>query len=165
MVMQYGPPARFVGRGPAVRLDWPGAPALIPFRMPPPLEVSDVRRSFGPGRGLAGVGLAVAAGEIYGLLGPNGAGKTSLVRAITGRLRLDAGTVRLFGRDPADAEARRQLGLVPQDIALYFDLSVRENLFAMGRLAGLSSAAARTALDRALDWIGLAARAASLVGT
>lgn len=125
----------------------------------------DVRRTYGMGRGLAGVGLTVAAGEIYGLLGPNGAGKTSLVRAVTGRLRLDAGIVRLFGQDPAEPASRRQLGLVPQDIALYHDLSVRENLFAMGRLAGLSAAAARAALARALDWIGLADRADSLVGT
>ncbi len=130
-----------------------------------PLELTDVRRSYGAGRGLAGVGLTVAAGQIYGLLGPNGAGKTSLVRAITGRLRLDGGTVRLFGQDPADPASRRRLGLVPQDIALYHDLSVRENLFAMGRLAGLSAAAARAALDRALEWIDLADRADSLVGT
>lgn len=133
--------------------------------MVPPLELTDVRRSYGAGRGLAGVGLTVAAGQIYGLLGPNGAGKTSLVRAITGRLRLDGGTVRLFGQDPADPASRRRLGLVPQDIALYHDLSVRENLFAMGRLAGLSAAAARAALDRALEWIDLADRADSLVGT
>lgn len=133
--------------------------------MAPPLELTDVRRSYGAGRGLAGVGLTVAAGQIYALLGPNGAGKTSLVRAITGRLRLDAGTVRLFGQDPADPAARRRLGLVPQDIALYPDLSVRENLFAMGRLAGLSAAAARAALARALEWIDLADRADSLVGT
>ena len=74
--------------------------------MSPPLEVLNVRRSYGAGRGLVGVSLSVAAGEIYGLLGPNGAGKTSLVRAITGRLRLEGGSVRLSGRDPADAAAR-----------------------------------------------------------
>ncbi len=133
--------------------------------MSPPLEVLDVRRSYGAGRGLAGVSLSVAAGEIYGLLGPNGAGKTSLVRAITGRLRLDGGSVRLSGRDPADAAARRRLGLVPQEIALYHDLSVRENLFFMGRLAGLATGAAKAAVADALQWTDLAGRADSLVGT
>jgi len=130
-----------------------------------PLEILDVRRSYGGGRGLAGVGLAVAPGEIYALLGPNGAGKTSLVRAVTGRLRLDGGSVRLSGRDPAEAAARRQLGLVPQDVALYADLSVRENLVFLGRLAGLPAGAARAAAVRALRWIDLADRADSLVGT
>ncbi len=141
-----------------------GQPTLIPRRMHP-LELIDVRRSYGAGRGLAGVGLTVAAGEVYGLLGPNGAGKTTLVRAVTGRLRLDGGTVRLSGRDPADSLARRRLGLVPQDIALYPDLSVRENLFCLGQLAGLTAEAARGAVPKALAWTDLADRADSLVGT
>ena len=102
-----------------------------------PLEVRGARRAFGAGRGLDGVDLRLERGEIYGLLGPNGAGKTSLVRAICGRLRLDGGSVSLLGRDPADADARRRLGLVPQEIALYPELTVAENLELLGRLAGL----------------------------
>jgi len=130
------------------------------------LAAHQLRRSYGAGRGLAGVDLTVAAGEIYGLLGPNGAGKTSLVRALTGRLRLDGGTVAVAGRDPrADPAARRALGLVPQEIALYQDLTVAENLGLLGELAGLSRAAAAAAVGPALAWIDLADRGDSRVAT
>ena len=131
----------------------------------PPLEVRGARRAFGADRGLDGVDLRLERGEIYGLLGPNGAGKTSLVRALCGRLRLDAGSVRVFGRDAQDAEARRGLGLVPQQIALYPELTVAENLELLGRLAGLPAGEAGPAVKDALGWIGLADRAASLVAT
>ncbi|MCC7131220.1 MAG: ABC transporter ATP-binding protein, partial [Gemmatimonadales bacterium] len=130
------------------------------------LAAHQLRRSYGAGRGLDGVDLTVAAGEIYGLLGPNGAGKTSLVRALTGRLRLDGGTVAVAGRDPrSDPAARRALGLVPQEIALYQDLTVAENLGLLGELAGLSRAAAAAAVPPALAWIDLADRGDSRVAT
>ncbi|MGD8439612.1 MAG: ATP-binding cassette domain-containing protein, partial [Holophagae bacterium] len=92
------------------------------------LRVVGARRRFGERSALDGVDLELGRGEIYGLLGPNGAGKTTLVRAISGRLRLDGGRVDVCGLDPAaDPDARRQLGLVPQEIALYGDLTAREN--------------------------------------
>jgi ABC-2 type transport system ATP-binding protein len=131
----------------------------------PPLEVRGARRSFAAGRGLDGVDLRLERGLIYGLLGPNGAGKTSLVRAICGRLRLEAGSVRLSGRDPGDPEARRGLGLVPQEIALYGELTVAENLELLGRLAGLPRGETGPAVVHALGWIGLADRAESVVAT
>ncbi|MET0555726.1 MAG: ABC transporter ATP-binding protein [Vicinamibacteria bacterium] len=111
-------------------------------------------------RALDGVSLSLAPGRIVGLLGPNGAGKSTLVRAICGRVRLDAGSVRLDERDPrVSPAARRVLGLVPQEIALYPELTARENLEVLGRLAGLDRRAARTAAARALGWCGLEARA------
>lgn len=128
------------------------------------LEIAGARRRFGDRTALAGVDLFLRPGEIYALLGRNGAGKTTLVRAICGRVRLDEGTVRLDGRDPrTDAGARRRLGLVPQEIALYADLTVRENLECFGRLAGLPRSGASGASAQALDWIGLADRAGSRV--
>jgi ABC-2 type transport system ATP-binding protein len=131
-----------------------------------PLQVTGARRAFGDRRGLDGVELTLRRGEIYGLLGPNGAGKTSLVRAICGRLRLDAGRVSLGGEDPAVcAAARRRLGLVPQDLALYPDLSATENLRIFGRLMGLSRAAAASATSRLLDRVGLAHRGGDRVAT
>jgi ABC-2 type transport system ATP-binding protein len=134
--------------------------------MTPVLEARDLRRSFGAGRGLSGVDLTVGAGEIVGLLGPNGAGKTSLVRALTGRLRLEAGRVSLLGRDPrTDPGSRRALGLVPQEIALYPDLTVAENLQLLGELAGLPRRDALAAVPAALAWIDLAGRATSRIAT
>jgi len=132
----------------------------------PVLEVRDIRRAYGSRQALSGVDLDLRPGEVYGLLGPNGAGKTSLVRAISGRLRLDAGSVRLDGEDPVStAAARRFLGLVPQDVALYPDLTCRENLEVFGQLMGLPRGDARSAAIDLLDRIGLAQRANDRVST
>ena len=109
---------------------------------------------------LRGVDLTLAAGEMYVLLGPNGAGKTTLMHALCGRLRLDSGRVRICGGDPAvSADARRRIGFVPQQIALYPYLTIRENLSILGRLAGLRRSGCAVAVDEALDWIGLGDRA------
>lgn len=114
---------------------------------------------------LAGVSLRVGRGRIVALAGPNGAGKTSLMRAIAGRLRLDAGTVIIDGQSPTRARAEGRLGVVPQDIALYPHLSVRENLALLGRLAGLPGRQLRSRVDEGLGWAGLADRADALVRT
>ncbi len=132
----------------------------------PALEVSGLRRAWGGRQALAGVDLELHGSEIYALLGPNGAGKTSLVRAICGRLRLDSGSVRLAGEDPAaDPRARRLLGLVPQELALYPELTARENLEIFGCLLGLGRAAAGAAAERLLERVGLADRARDRVDT
>lgn len=133
---------------------------------PPALEVVGISKRYGDRQALSGVDLSLRSGEIYALLGPNGAGKTSLVRAISGRLHLDAGQVRLAGGDPVgDPAVRRRLGLVPQDLALYADLTARENLEIFGRLMGLSTQRARSASDHLLARIGLADRAGDRVAT
>ncbi|HSN68607.1 MAG TPA: ABC transporter ATP-binding protein, partial [Thermoanaerobaculia bacterium] len=105
--------------------------------------------------------------EIFGLLGPNGAGKTTLVRAIAGRVRLDRGTITLLGAPAAagDAAARRSLGWVPQEIALYPGLTVRENLATFARYQGLDGSALADAIARALAWSGLAERAGDVTKT
>ncbi len=126
-----------------------------------PLDIAGAARAFGTRRALDGLSLSLGAGEIYALLGPNGAGKTSLIRAISGRLRLDAGSVRILGRDPRETEARRQLGLVPQAIALYPDLTLRENLEVLGRLAGVSASQIHARVDFALRATLLESRAQS----
>jgi ABC-2 type transport system ATP-binding protein len=132
----------------------------------PVLEVAGVRRRYGDRVALDGVDLSLRQGEIYGLLGPNGAGKTTLVRAVSGRLRLDAGCVTVCGGDPAgDADSRRRLGLVPQEIALYADLTPRENLTVFGRLMGLGRSECRVETDRLLETIGLVDRADDLVSS
>ena len=103
-------------------------------------------------------------GEIYALLGPNGAGKTTLVRAICGRLKPGAGEVRLVGRDPfRDGDARASLGLAPQALALYQQLTVAENLRAFASLAGVRGGAVEKAVVRAMAVTDTAERARTLV--
>lgn len=127
------------------------------------LQLQQVCRDFGGGRGRFGVDLSIGAGEIYGLIGPNGAGKTSLIRAICGRLVLEGGTVRINGSDPSAPDTRRWLGLVSQEIALYRDLTVIENLELLGQLAGLGPKEAKAAVAPALEWVKLADRGGSIV--
>lgn len=101
-----------------------GSP-LLPH--PAPLAaLADVHKSFGSSRALAGVSLEVYPGEVVGLLGPNGAGKSTAVSILLGLRRPDAGSARLLGRDPRDAEARRQIGVVLQDVGFAPSLRVRE---------------------------------------
>jgi ABC-2 type transport system ATP-binding protein len=131
----------------------------------PILEVQAVRHAFGARQVLRGVSLEVQAGEIYALLGPNGAGKTTLVRAICGRLKPDAGAVRLVGRDPyRDGQARAALGLAPQALALYPQLTVAENLQTFASLAGVRGRkAVGEAVARAMAVTRTAERSGALV--
>jgi ABC-2 type transport system ATP-binding protein len=127
------------------------------------LEIKDARKSFGATRALDGLSLVLGEGELLGLLGPNGAGKTTLIRAIAGRVRLDAGTISLYGHTLEPERPRPDLGVVPQENALYPLLSARENLETFGRLSGLNGKRLRERVAWALEWSGLAERATSLV--
>jgi ABC-2 type transport system ATP-binding protein len=102
-------------------------------------------------RVLDGIDLTLEAGETLALLGPNGAGKTSLMRLVAGRLAPDTGSVRVGGADPhRTGSARRTVGWVPQEIALYPRLTVAENLSVFAQLAGLPRRERRGAVARAL---------------
>src|SRR6056297_1221271 len=92
------------------------------------LRVTGLQKSFRSLAALRGVSLSLKQGERLALLGPNGAGKTTLIRCLSGRTRPDEGEMMLLGRPIHDPGVRHQLGLVPQEIALYGDLSTRENL-------------------------------------
>jgi ABC-2 type transport system ATP-binding protein len=159
---------------------WQTAPAAEVVTLGPAvLQIDALRFSYGPRRVLRGLTLDVRAGEILVLLGPNGAGKSTLVKAMSGRLRPETGTVRVDGRDPVfDAEARRLTGIVPQQIALFEKLSALENLVSFGRLMGMSKdgskEGAKSGLDRrslqdtalaTLDRVGLKDRAHDRVGS
>jgi linearmycin/streptolysin S transport system ATP-binding protein len=125
----------------------------------PPLAVDAASKRFGTVQALAGVSLAVGRGELIGLLGPNGAGKTTLIRAIAGRIRLDAGVVRLFGRALAAGDSRAELGVVPQELAIYPLLTARENLEVFGRLYGVGGSDLAERVRWALAWADLGDRA------
>jgi ABC-2 type transport system ATP-binding protein len=123
------------------------------------LSVVDARKSFGAVKALDGASLELREGELLALLGPNGAGKTTLIRALAGRVRLDAGEVRVFGRLVDGRRTPPELGIVPQEIALYPLMTARENLQVFGRLQGLSGAELGRQIDWALESTGLADRA------
>ena len=130
----------------------------------PILSLQAVSLAFGARQALNAVSLEVSGGEIYALLGPNGAGKSTLAGLVCGRLKPDAGAVRLAGRDPfTDAGARAALGLAPQALALYPMLTVAENLEAFAHLAGLKGQAARDAIVEAMAVTRVAERARSQV--
>jgi ABC-2 type transport system ATP-binding protein len=115
------------------------------------LECSGLRKSFGDRLAVTEVGFRIAAGEVYGLLGPNGAGKTTTIRMICGLLLPDAGSIKIAGRDAIGSLAvKRFIGYVPQDVALYPDLTARENLEFLGRLHGLNGKLLAERVEEAL---------------
>ncbi|MBI4875338.1 MAG: ABC transporter ATP-binding protein [Acidobacteria bacterium] len=124
------------------------------------IEVENLRKVFGELAAVDGVSFTARPGEIYGLLGPNGAGKTTTISCISGLLTPTSGHVRVAGRDVArdGAEARRALGVVPQEVALYEDLTARENFEYWGGAQGLRGAALRQRTQEVLDLTGLADR-------
>ncbi|GJD35495.1 ABC transporter ATP-binding protein [Methylobacterium aerolatum] len=134
--------------------------------MPPVAVLTNVALSLRGRRVLDGIDLILEAGETLALLGPNGAGKTSLMRLVAGRLGPEAGTVRVGGADPHRAgAARRAVGWVPQEIALYPRLTVAENLSVFAQLAGLPRRERRAAVDRALGLADIEAVAHRVVMT
>lgn len=127
------------------------------------LKINELRKTFGAMEALRGVSLELPEGQRMGLLGPNGAGKTTLIRCLSGRTKPNSGEISLFGQPIATPGLRDELGLVPQEIAVYLDLTTRENLHAFGRFHGLSGRALRDRIDWALEWTGLVERADDLV--
>jgi len=133
----------------------------------PVLACSGLRKRFGDRVAVDGVGFEIGAGQCYGLLGPNGAGKTTTISMVCGLLNADAGEVTVAGRrvSPKSTRGRDAIGYVPQDVALYPDLSARENLVFFGKLYGLSGRLLNERIDHALVAVGLADRAGEKVDT
>ena len=125
------------------------------------LVCHDLRKSFGARKAVDGVGFEIRAGQTYGLLGPNGAGKTTTISMICGILAADGGDVQVAGVsvDTGTVAAKGAIGYVPQDLAIYPDLSARENLAFFGRLYGLRGAQLRGRIAEVLAVIDLADRA------
>src|SRR5262245_30187434 len=131
------------------------------------LDIRKLRKTFGDLVAVDDVSFTVAPGELVGLLGPNGAGKTTTVSMITGLIRPDRGDVLIAGhRLSGDTDpAKRRIGLVPQDLALYDELSARDNLRFFGALYSLTGRALDEAIAKALELVELADRAGDRVKT
>ncbi len=127
------------------------------------LTIAHARKAFGSVVALDGATFELQQGELLALLGPNGAGKTTLIRAIAGRVRLDGGEIRVFDRVLDGRFTPPELGIVPQEIAIYPLLTARENLDIFGRLQGLSGSRLTRQIDWVLDQTGLADRASESV--
>ncbi len=129
------------------------------------LRARDLRKRYGSIEAVRGVSFDIHAGETYGLLGPNGAGKTTTISMVCGLLARDGGEVTLEGSpvDVGAVAAKAGIGYVPQDLAIYPDLTARENLRFFGRLYGLKGAALRARVNEVLALTGLIERGNDLV--
>lgn len=136
-----------------------GAPAQKPTGSV--LECLDLRKRFGEIEAVKGVTFRIEEGETYGLLGPNGAGKTTTISMACGLLEPDAGDVLVAGRrlSTHSVSEKAAIGYVPQELAIYPDLTARENLRFFSRLYGLSPEEATARVTEVLEVIGLADRA------
>jgi ABC-2 type transport system ATP-binding protein len=133
----------------------------------PVLRCRGLRRQFGELVAVDDISFQIAAGETYGLLGPNGAGKTTTISMIAGLLERDAGEIFVAGQPMTTrtVQAKSALGYVPQDLAIYPDLSGLENLIFFARLYGMPTAAAKASASEVLELIGLADRASEQTKT
>ncbi len=125
------------------------------------LECRDLKKTFGNLVAVDGVGFVIAEGETYGLLGPNGAGKTTSISMICGLLERNAGEVIIDGQPltTRSVAPKQAVGYVPQDIAIYPDLTAKENLAFFARLYGITGSEQKRRVDDVLAIIGLADRA------
>jgi ABC-2 type transport system ATP-binding protein len=124
------------------------------------LRCENLTRRFGDRVAVDGLSLTIAAGETYGLLGPNGAGKTTTIRMVCGLLHRDSGSVHIGDLEVTERAlaAKARIGYVPQDVALYPDLTARENMEFIGRLYRLRGKTLRARVDDVLALVGLAER-------
>jgi ABC-2 type transport system ATP-binding protein len=119
--------------------------------------MEEVSKKFGDVRAVDKVSLQIAQGEVFGLLGPNGAGKSTVINVITGLLRMDGGKVSILGKDIAKSPmaVKKNIGVVPQELAIYEDLTSLENVKFFASLYGLSGRELTKAAEEALDFTGL----------
>lgn len=130
------------------------------------IEVQNLKKSFGDFVAVQDASFSAESGEVLSLLGPNGAGKSTTISMLSGLLAPTGGDACIMGhsviREPE--AAKKSLGVVPQDIALYPDLSARENLVFWGKMYGLRGAALKSAVDNVLEIVGLTERQKDHVG-
>ncbi len=130
------------------------------------IEVKNLKKSFGDLQAVQDASFKADSGEVLSLLGPNGAGKSTTISMLSGLLAPTEGDASIMGHSitKEPEAAKKSLGVVPQDIALYPDLSARENLVFWGKMYGLRGAALKQRVDEVLETIGLADRQKDHVG-
>jgi ABC-2 type transport system ATP-binding protein len=121
------------------------------------IETAGLTKRYGKSLAVAGIDLAIHAGEVFGLLGPNGSGKTTTILMLLGLTEPSGGKVSVLGYDPLrqPLEVKRRVGYLPDSVGFYDHLSARENLAYTARLAGIESGEARRRIDAALVRVGL----------
>lgn len=129
----------------------------------PAIEVVGLRCQFGKVQAIDGLSLTIDTGNVVGIVGPNGAGKTTLIDTICGLVRPQAGTVRVLGKDAitSGAAIRARIGVLPQETALYDEVTARQNLRFLASLYNVPRADER--IDEVLELVGLRARANDIV--
>jgi ABC-2 type transport system ATP-binding protein len=134
---------------------------------PPLLQVSHLRKSFGGTVAVDDLSLHVDGGEIFGLVGPNGAGKSTTMMILAGVRRADAGTVAIAGHPAGQGNrsVQRMLGVVPQDLAIYAEMTARENLEFFGELYNVPGTELERRIERVLGQVGLESHADQYVRT
>jgi ABC-2 type transport system ATP-binding protein len=129
----------------------------------PAVVFRDVVKKYGGFAALDGASFEIREGELYGLLGPNGAGKTTAIRILTGLQRATSGDVRVLGLAPSDPAVRPLVGYMPQETALYIDLTVAENLDLFGRLYGMAADVRARRIQELLEFVDLSKWADTVV--
>jgi len=131
------------------------------------IEVQNVSRRYGDFTAVDGISFDVTEGEIVGILGPNGAGKTTTIRMITGFLPPSSGRVTVYGKDlfVEPGAARRDIGYLPENVAIYPEMRVREYLEYRARIEGMRSADAKPAIAEAIERCLLTEVKDQIVGT
>ncbi len=128
------------------------------------IAAEHLTKRFGDLTAVDDVSMAVEKGELYGLLGPNAAGKTTLVRMLCGLASPTSGSARVLGEDVPCREAKTRMGYMPQEPAIYLEMTVHENLLLFARLYSLSRQRARESEDQLLEFIQLKDRRDELAG-
>lgn len=121
------------------------------------IKISELVKRYGDLLAVDNVSLEISQGQIFGLLGPNGAGKTTIINVMTGIARKDKGSISIFGKDleKNEIEIKKEIGVVPQDVAVFEDLTAYDNLMFFGHLYGLRDGLLKERIKEALEFTGL----------